>query len=892
MTGRPNRPQDPWALPPADLIEQMEVNPVEGLSRSEAARRAEIFGANLLRQTMRVSAWKILVRQLKSIIVGLLAVGAGLSFALGETLEGFAILAVIVINTAIAFATELKAVRSTEALRRLGTNRTTVRRGGVRQRVAAQDLVPGDVAMFEGGDIVTADVRLIVASRTQVDESTLTGESVPVSKSVDTISARTDLADRSNMLFKGTALTRGTAEGIVTATGSTTELGRITTLVQDADDVETPLERRTREFGRVLAWLCVAFVAIIAVAGVLSGKDVGTVTRTAIALAIATVPEGLPIVATLALARGVLRMARRNAVVEKLSAVEALGSTSVIFTDKTGTLTENRMRVSRVATAESIVDPRQGGPSVDDEGFTDLISAAALCTEVTVDTEYISDPMEAALVELGRENGLPLAELLERAPRIGEEAFDPALKLMATFHRKNDVVVAMVKGAPEAVFAACTTVRVANSTEPFDRHMLDRWLDTNERLASEGLRVLAVATKVVGEGRPSPYRDLTLLGLVGLVDPPRATVRTAIEQCRDAGIDVVMVTGDQQLTAESIGKSVGVIGHGSDKTSALGKDLVRLRQVPTALRSYRIFARTDPAQKLQLLQDFQSQGEIVAMVGDGVNDAPALKRSDVGVAMGQRGTQVAREAADIVLRDDDFGTIVAAIEEGRVIFRNLRTFVVYLLSCNMSEILTVGVASIFNAPLPILPLQILFLNLVTDVFPALALGVSRGDDSVMARPPRDPRERFLLREHWTRIVGYSFLITLAVLTGLAIALIVFKLEAAAAVTVSFLVLAFAQLAHVFNMADAASGAVVNEITRNPWVWGAIVLCTGLLIAGVYAPGLSMVLGTRHLEPRAWALVAALSLVPLVVGRLVHFARRPGSRCGLGALRHYAGSCCV
>lgn len=872
-----NRPATPWSSLPSDLLRELSVDRTAGLSLAEVEERTRIFGPNTVQRTKKVSVWDILVRQLRSIIVGLLAIGAILSFALGEQLEGIAIVAVIVINTAIGFFTELKAVRSTEALRSMGTNETTVRRDSVLQRVPSSALVPGDVALFEGGDVVTADVRLMEASRVQVDESALTGESVPVSKSPEPLPPPTLLADRANMLFKGTAITRGNAEGVVTFTGLDTELGHITSLVEEVHDVETPLEKRTHEFGRILAWLCLAFVALVAVAGVVSGKDLGTVLRTAIALAIATVPEGLPIVATLALARGVLRMARRDAVVEELSAVEALGSTSVIFTDKTGTLTENQMKVSHLTVEDGSITPRTGLSASERQLYGELIAASVLCTEAAPDSTYISDPMEAALIRLGAQTGFEHKTLLEEKPRVGEDAFDPQLKLMATFHRSANGTVAMVKGAPEAVFDACSSLRSRGSDEPFGTQERSRWDGLNEELAGRGLRVLAVATKKLNDDElVTPYGQLTLLGLVGLLDPPRADIREAITQCRDAGIEVVMVTGDQALTAESIAKAVGVVAPDAKAHPILGAEISELEHGTESrqkrLLRTRIFARTDPAQKLQLLQFFESQGETVAMIGDGVNDAPALKQAAVGVAMGKRGTQVAREAADIVLRDDNFGTIVAAIEEGRVIFRNLRTFVVYLLSCNMSEILTVGIASVFNAPLPILPLQILFLNLVTDVFPALALGMGEGDPNVMSRPPRNPDEGFLTKQHWWRIVGFSLLITIAVLTGLAVALLVLKMDVGTAVTVSFLILAFGQLAHVFNMVGRRSGFVLNEITRNPWIWAALLLCVGLLVASVYAPGLSTVLDTKRLSTQGWLLVAGLSLAPLLIGQLIRLIR--------------------
>ena len=882
---QPASEEAPWALVQDRILQALEVVPARGLTPQEAVDRRERFGPNVLAEFHATSWWTILVRQLRSFVVYLLMAGAALSFALGDHLEGVAIGVVIAINTLIGFVTELRAVRSTEALRQLGSTETTVRRDGLAQRVPAEDLVPGDIVLFEGGDVVTADVRLLSASRVQANESLLTGESVPVEKATDVLPPETVIAERDNMLFKGTAITKGSAEGVIVTTGMNTELGKITALVQSASDKKTPLEERIDALGKVMGWICVVLVTVIGVLGALSGKEVSEVVKTAIALAVATVPEGLPIVATLALARGVMQMARRNALVEQLSAVETLGCTSVILTDKTGTLTENRMTVTNVIVpGEAAQDPTRvalpldAGPAETDDDVRRLVTASALCSDASIGTDaegnevQVGDPMELALLLAARETGLDLREVLESEPRLAEEAFDPDIKMMATYHRRADMTHVIVKGAPGPVFDACVSVRTTEGVVPFDAPTRETWLRENQRVASDGLRMLAVAERLDGAAGSDPYRELTLLGLIALSDPPRADVVEAIAQCHRAGVDVVMVTGDQAATAEHIAASVGLIDDADKGNAVTGAELQALldggEEGEARLRSAHVYARTDPEQKLKLLSFFQSRDETVAMIGDGVNDAPALRQSDIGVAMGKRGTQVAREASDMILQDDRFATIVVAVRQGRIIFRNIRAFVFYLLSCNLSEIITVGLAASVNAPLPILPMQILFLNLVTDVFPALALGVGDSGPFIMERPPRPKSEALLTGRHWLRLLGFGFVMSAAVLTGLAISMLVFDFDVKRGVTVSFLILAGAQLGHVFNMVSPRSGFVFNEVTRNPWIWGAVVLCIGLLAASVYVPILSKVLGTVEPGPRGWALVLTLSLAPVVVGQSI------------------------
>ena len=906
QTSPPDLLRTPWTLSGQEIIRRLEVDAGQGLSAGEAARRLQTHGPNLLRETERRGPWSILAAQFKSLIVGLLAAAAGVSFAFGEIIEGLAIGAVIIINAALGFFTELRAVRSMDALRRMGTVKTRVRRKGEIQEVEAESLVPGDVIILEGGDIITADLRILRASKLKADESALTGESVPAGKTDQTLPEKTHLAERFNMLYKGTALTRGSGEAVVVATGMDTELGAITSLVDTAEDESTPLEKRLNRLGHKLIWAALIIAVFVVGAGILAGKPAFLMIETGIALAVAAIPEGLPIVATIALARGMVRMARRNALINRLSSVETLGATNVIFTDKTGTLTENLMTVVTIAQESGEIMVRGGGgadgsgrreaesggetggrdTAADGEAFTRegkpvdpgidaplraILETGVLCNNASIQgLETVGDPLETALLVAARKAGFDRENLSRRMPEEREEAFDPDSKMMATFNRDEDGYRVAVKGAPEPVLEACTGIMTADGERPWDDDGRRLWLERNERMAANGLRVLALAAKRTGRLEEEPYRDLVFLGLMGLQDPPRADVRAAIEQCRAAGVRVIMATGDQPVTAGSIARAVGLV-EGIDDRVINGRDLRPAadltEQERRVIRQVSIFARVSPRQKLDLIDIHQQQGSVVAMTGDGVNDAPALKKADIGVAMGLRSTQVAREAADMVLKDDAFSSIVAAIQQGRVIFGNIRKFVIYLLSCNVSEILAVSLASAANAPLPILPLQILFLNLVTDVFPALALGVGEGNPLVMKHPARPPGEPIMTRGHWLVVGGYSLLITAAVLGSLALALSWLQLTTRQAVTVSFLTLAFAQLWHVFNMRDRGSGLLLNEITANRSVWGALVLCTGLLLLAVYLPGLSGILKLSAPGGHGWALVAVMSLAPLTAGQI-------------------------
>ncbi len=872
-----------WAHAPGDVAEALRVSPAAGLSSEEVAERLARHGFNELVTGPVRTAWQVLAGQFRGVLTWMLVAAAVLSAAFGQWSEAVAVLVVLVINGAAGFLTELRAVRSVEALRRLGTSRASVRRDGVTSSVEARLLVPGDVLLIEAGDVVPADARLLSGWRLSVDESALTGESLPVEKAPQPVPTDTVLAERSSALFKGTAVLRGNAEAIVVATGMLTELGRVASLVASAAPERTPLERRLDALGGRLLW--VALVAAVAVAGygLARGGETFAMVQTAIALAVATVPEGLPVIATLTLARGAKRMADRNALVNRLSAVETLGATNVILTDKTGTLTQNRMTVTAWRLPGAAHDdeerPRSAGKvAVGTDPLDRALRVAVLCGTASLaprgDGVDVGDPMEVALLRWARDLGVEGEQVRALLPEAARLPFDADSRVMATFHRTPEGGLLLVKGAPGVVLPACSALAgPAGGSSRLDAECRRSWLERNRAMAAEGLRVLALADRAGPWSPDEPLAGLTLVGLIGLADPPREAAIGAVKDSLRAGIRVVMVTGDQPITALSIAKAVGLARTDDVVTGADLAAAAEAGEGPDRVVATDVLARVSPEQKLRLVELHQRSGAVVAMIGDGVNDAPALKRADIGVAMGQRGTDVAREAADMVLKDDDFATVVVAVEEGRAIFRNIRAAVVYLLSCNLSEILVIGLAALLGYPLPLLPLQILFLNLVTDVFPALALGTTPADRGILARPPRDPREPILTSRHWRLVAAYAALLTVPVLVSYGAALGGLHLTGAQAGTVAFLGLALAQVFHVLNMRTvrrpAAEGktAVPDPLPRNPWVWAAIVGCCLMVAVVVLVPPLGAALSVAPLPASGWLLTALAALAPLLVGQL-------------------------
>lgn len=854
----------------AESLQKLNTNALKGLSSKEAALRLSKVGKNVLSAKQQTAKFEILIRQLKSIIVLLLVIAGAASFLMGHLIEGFSVIVVLLVNTTIGFITELKAVRSMEALKKMGSTSTTVLRDGTSRVVDAGQIVPGDIILFEAGDIITADLRIIEASRVAIDESILTGESIPAEKIAELISEEKILAERNNILFKGTATTRGAGKGLVFATGMETEVGKIVRVTREASDDLTPLEKRLDELGRQLIWVSILIAVIVAGSGVFFGKDLRLMIETAIALAVATIPEGLPIVATLALAKGMWRMAKKNALINKLSAVETLGATSIILTDKTGTLTENRMTVRSYQTGNGYFDMDASLTKPLERELIKSIEIGILCNNSISNDEksweFMGDPMEIALVSISEKVGIDAKRVKLDNPEVKEVAFDSETLMMGTYHQFESIFWVAVKGAPEVVIKNCAYELRNGMSKALTDEGRERWIELNKKMSSDGLRVLGLASKEVSDCDVPPYDNLVLHGLVGLIDPARKDIKKSIESCLNAGISTVMVTGDQEGTAVKIAKDIGLF-QDSNISVIHGKDLPRPEnwsdELKKKISQTKIFCRVGPEQKFSLVNYFQSCNQVVAMTGDGVNDAPALKKADIGIAMGLRGTQVAKESADMVLQDDLFSSILSAIKHGRIIYSNIQRFVVYLLSCNISEILVISIAAMLGAPLPLMPIQILFLNLVTDVFPALALGMGEGDDSYLKIPPRRRDEDILSKRKWGLITLYGLTITICVLTAFFYVLEKTNDEKIA-LTVSFLCLGFAQIFHVFNMRLSHTSLFINDVTKNVHVWGAVFLCVGLLVGAVKIQIARKILFLSDISNDHWILVLFFSLLPLLI----------------------------
>jgi len=889
----PGTPSSAWhAMSAGDALASLGSRP-EGLSAAEAEERLQRYGPNRLEARPPTSAWAILIAQFRSVVVLLLLAAAIVALAFGDALEAGAIAAVLLVNTSIGFPVELRARRAMEALLRHQVPEATVVRAGVPVRIPAAELVPGDVVEVGEGEAVPADARLLEGPGVRAAEAALTGESLPVDKSPGPVcDAGTPLPDRVNMLYSGTAVAAGRARAVVVATGMDSELGRVGRLLEGVVDEETPLERRLDALGARLVRIVLLVALLLIVAGVLRGLDPVLMVETGIALAIAAVPEGLPVVATIALAIGLRRMARRNASVRRLASVEALGGTTVVCTDKTGTLTAGEMTVVRVVTAEGEVEVTGSGYEAEGRFERDgasvepasvpaleaLVRAAAFTARARIgpDGAVTGDPTDAALLVLARKAGLDPEALLARHPRLAEVPFTSESRLSASIHGDGPGApgTAWIKGAPGAVLARCDTVSAAEGAEHLDDARRAAIEARTTELGAEGLRVIALATAAgLAADRVASADDLpdaaTFVGLVGILDPPAEGVSETIAALRAAGIRVVMVTGDQGPTAAAIARELGLeAGEPVDGRALAALDDAELRD---AVAATTIFSRTSPTDKLRIVEALRDSGEIVAVLGDGVNDAAALKRADVGVAMGVRGADVAKEVADLVLRDDRFRTIGAAVEEGRVIFDNIRKFVFYLFSCNVAEVLVVAGGSLAGLPLPLLPLQILWLNLVTDTFPALALAIEPGEPDVMRRPPRAPEAALLSRRFTGALLFYAGLLTAVTLAAFVWALGTGPVDRA--VTMAFATLAFGQL---FHLGTARARDPVLRPARalaNRWALGAVALVVFLQGLALYWDPLASVLGTTPLGVRDAGIALGLAVVPATIGQLVRLGRR-------------------
>src|SRR5690554_709202 len=901
----------PWAATAEDLAERLRTDPEAGLDTAEATRRLRLYGANALATTPPVPAWQHFLAQFRDPLVALLIVAIAISSvawwaggATGWPVDALVIAVIVLLNAVLGFAQEAKASRAVAALAKMTQVTSSVLRDGVVQRIPSRELVPGDVLLLAEGDAVGADARLFQAAALSVQEASLTGESAPVAKGTAALPADTALADRSSMVFKGTSIGQGTGGGIVTATGMDTEMGGIASMLDAVVEERTPLQREVGRLGRMLGiGMVVVAVVVMAtlflVADINSLQDVVTVLLLGVALAVAAVPEGLPAILSVVLALGVQRMARRRAVVKRLSSVETLGSASVICTDKTGTLTRSEMTIQRVATASGMVHVTgvgyvpegeiraigDGEPSAEQraEGIV-VLSGGCLANNAQLRRgkdggwEIQGDPTEAAFLVAERKLGLH-EQRSRRFHQVREIPFSSERKMMSTVeidHDHGDGRRLVSKGAPDVLLGRCTHVRVGMEVVPLDQDMRARILGDVAAMGRDALRTLGVAYRPLAPGEEDASDEqleqgLAYVGTVGIIDPPREEAATAIAEAQRAGIRVVMITGDHPDTAARIAAELGINGHGAGALSGDDLDALDDAGFGAAVRHTCVFARVAPRHKLRIVHALQAQGNVVAMTGDGVNDAPALKSADIGVAMGINGTEVSKEAADMILADDNFATIVDAVREGRGIFDNIRKFLRYLLSSNMGEVLTVflGVvlASVIglrgidgSLVLPLLATQILWINLVTDAGPALAMGLDPTDDDVMSRRPRRLDERVIDGAMWSNVLQTGLVMAAATLLALDMylpgGLVEGTRDLDSARTAAFTTLVFAQLFNCFNARSDTTSAF-RDLFTNAWLWAAIATSVLLQVAVVHVPVLNVAFGTVPLDAGQWLACLAM-----------------------------------
>ncbi len=873
----------------------------EGLDPPEAKARLQRYGLNELHEEEKTSPLSILFQQFTSILMIILLAATVISAVIGEVVDAVAILAILIASAFLGFFQEHRAERALEALKRMLSPTITVLRGGKEVEALSKELVPGDVMALEVGDKIPADGRLIATSNLQVDESALTGESTPVVKKLGVLSPSSYVADRVNMVFSGTAVTYGRGRAVVTETGMSTEFGKIARDVLTIRKEETPLEKRMAGVGRWLGTLCLVVCFFIVgfgvlreylVEGVLGFDFLLEMVLFGVALAVAAVPEALPAIVTGALALSMREMAKSNALVRKMPAVETLGCVTVVCSDKTGTLTKGEMTIREIYLPEKTFhvsgvgyDPEGAilsqGRLANDARLPLLSDIGALCNDARFEREngswrIIGDPTEGALTVLAAKAGRPQEGLKAKYPRIGEIPFSSERKMMTTVHTTPNGVMAYVKGAPEFVLERCTSIRMENGAIPLTEAWQKRILSVNEEMAGRALRVLALAYRPLNKwvtSEPeanSVERQLIFVGLVGMIDPPRAEAIEAVEQARKVGMKVIMITGDHKLTALAIAREMGIFAEGD--IALTGGELEKMgdeefeRQVDRAT----VYARVSPVHKLKVVNAWRKRGEVVAVTGDGVNDAPAIKSADVGIAMGVTGTEVTKEASDVVLTDDNFATIIKAVEKGRWIYDNIKKYLTYLLQCNLVEIAVIGGGVLLGLPLPLLPAQILWVNLTTDGLPALALGVSPADPDIMDRAPRNPKESLFTKEVKAMLTTIPFLISPILLLAFVKDLSQGLEEAR---TTLFLVFVFFELVVALNCRSLTHSAL--QARPHRFLWLSVIVSAVLTLCVLGLPGIRDAFGVVVPTSGDIVLAAILSLIPFAILEFLklHLRRR-------------------
>ncbi|ACL69735.1 calcium-transporting P-type ATPase, PMR1-type [Halothermothrix orenii] len=873
-----------YRLSKKEIEDRFQTSFKKGISSREARRRQFDYGPNHLKETNGRGIIHIFLSQFQDFMIMVLMFATILSFLLGEISDGFTILAIIVLNAIMGFIQEYRAEKSLEALKKLTAPKTKVIRNGKIQEINARELVPGDIIMIETGDRIPADARIIDSTNLQVDESLLTGESVAVDKSSKNITRKNlALGNQTNMVFMGTTVTRGKARAVVVNTGMETEMGKIASLINNNNDKElTPLQKRLKHLGKWLVFLSVFITMLIVVIGVLKGQSIYQMFLAGVSLAVAAIPEGLPAIVTLALAIGVQKMIKNNAIVRRLPAVETLGCATVICSDKTGTLTENKMEMTKIYLNRKIMKFKKDLKS---PGLKKLLMIGALCNGAQPAEEeksgpfkkirefisgnqvpsFLGDPTDVALVRAIYKYGLSLRDLKTDYEVLKEEPFNSVRKRMSVLIKDTSTNKRQlwVKGAPEVILSLSDYVEINGNIQRLTKKARKEILKANDRMAEDGLRVLAIAYRDFSDRARKKdltrYEDkLIILGLVGLIDPPRPEAYRAVESCYRAGIRPVMITGDHKITARVIAEDLGIISRGGRVLTGNELKQVSNKQLKGLVKEIQVYARISPEDKLRIVKALKENNEIVAMTGDGVNDAPAVKEADIGIAMGAKGTDVTKEVSSLILADDNFATIVKAIKEGRKIYNNIRKFIRYLLSCNIGEILAIFLGITLGLPIPLLPIQILWVNLVTDGLPALALGMEDDGEDVMEKPPRDPDESVFAHGMVSNITSQGFLIGISTMLAFLLAVFKLNLDINTARTMAFSTLVFSQLFFVFNCRSEERPFWNMSPFSNPYLFMAVLISLVMQLGVIYLPFLSKFFKTTVLNPEQWLIVIVLS----------------------------------
>lgn len=872
-----------------EILKELDVASSTGLSTEEAQLRLTKYGPNKLKGKPKKSLFALFIAQLQNMLIYVLLGAALITLLIGEHVDAIIILLVVLLNSAIGVIQEHKAEMAVEALQKMTTPKALVRRDGEIKEINSEELVPGDIVILDAGRLVPADIRLLESANLQIEESALTGESVPSDKNADDIheNHQTPLGDQSNMAFMSTITTYGRGEGVVVATAMGTEMGKIAKIL-DEDIVElTPLQKRMEELGKTLGYIAIGVCALILIIALLQKRDLFDTFLLAISLAVAAIPEGLPAIVAIVMALGVTRMSKINAIIKKLPAVETLGSVNIICSDKTGTLTQNRMTVVKYYTMNNLkdvpIDEENLSPSTDEK---ELIKSFILCSDATYEKgESTGDPTEIALLVWGEKYGLSKNALNEVHHRVSENPFDSTRKLMSTLNIEGKDYRVHTKGAIDNLLKICTKALVDGKVVPLTSEMKDQYLNITDQMSQQALRVLATAIKDTDQiiEPEEMEKDLILLGLVGMIDPPRLEVKDSIQEAKRAGVTPVMITGDHKVTAFAIAKELGIAE--SIEQSITGSELDKLSDEEFAkkVNNYRVFARVSPEHKVKIVKAYKAQGNIVSMTGDGVNDAPSLKNADIGVAMGITGTDVSKGASDMILADDNFATIVHAIEEGRNIYNNIRKSVIFLLSCNLGEVIAIFLSVIFFWPIPLLPTQILWINLITDTLPAIGLGVDPGDKGIMLKKPRDPKESFFADGAGFRaILGGALIGTLTIL-AFRYGLMEYGYTLSSknipeypltyARTMAFVVLAASQLFYSLAMRNPIKSVFQIGLFSNPYLIGAIIMGLLLQLGVISIPFLANAFKLQNLSPRDWTLVIVFALIPFAVNEIIKLLQR-------------------